>query len=135
MYIDHIIVQVWKIVHESRRMEKKAQALVREYYPTRDLGQRLQNFLEEARGQYELITSFYEANSDVLNFWCLEFLMYQTFDVLNFKYTKLLMYRPFNVLNFGWSNFWCMELYFWINEISLFKDCLERMHFHTFTLK
>ena len=42
--------------------------MVREYYPTGDLGQRLQNFLEEVNGQYEQITSFYEANFDVLNF-------------------------------------------------------------------
>ena len=44
------------------------QALIREYYPQGNLGQRLQDFLEEARGQYEQITYIYEANSDVLNF-------------------------------------------------------------------
>ena len=68
MYIDHIAIQVRKIVHESRRISQKAQALVKEYYPIGDMGQRLQNFLEEARGQYEQITSFYEENSDVLNY-------------------------------------------------------------------
>ena len=41
MYIDHIIVQVRKIVHESRRMSEKTQALIREYYHQRNLGQRL----------------------------------------------------------------------------------------------
>ena len=49
-------------------MSKKTQALIREYYPQGNLGQRLQNFLEEIRGQYEQIVRFYEANSDVLNF-------------------------------------------------------------------
>ena len=49
-------------------MAKKAQALVKEYYPTGTLGQCLQDFLEEARGQYEQIMCFYEANLDVLNF-------------------------------------------------------------------
>ena len=68
MYIDHITVQVKKIVHESRRMSKKVQSPIKEYYPKGPLGQCLQHFLEEARGQYEQITRFYEANSDVLNF-------------------------------------------------------------------
>ena len=68
MYIDHITIQVKKIVHESWRMSEKTQALIREYYPQGNLGQRLQNFLEEVQGQYEQIVCFYEANSDVLNF-------------------------------------------------------------------
>ena len=68
MYIDHITVQVWKIVHESWKMSEKTQTLIREYYPQGNLGQHFQDFLEEARGQYEQITYFYEANSDVLNF-------------------------------------------------------------------
>ena len=50
MYINHINIQVKKIVHESRRMSEKTQALIKEYYPQGDLGQRLQNFLEEVRG-------------------------------------------------------------------------------------
>ena len=33
MYIDHITIQVRKIVHESRKMSEKTQALIREYYP------------------------------------------------------------------------------------------------------
>ena len=50
MYIDHIIIQVKKIVHESRKMSGKVQALIEEYYPRSSLGQRLQDFLEEVRG-------------------------------------------------------------------------------------
>ena len=50
MYIEHITIQVWKIVHESQRMSEKTQALIKEYYPQWDLGQRFQDFLEEARG-------------------------------------------------------------------------------------
>ena len=68
MYIDYITIQVRKIVLESRKMSEKTQALIREYYPQGNLGQCLQNFLKEARGQYEQITRFYEANSDMLNF-------------------------------------------------------------------
>ena len=68
MYIYHITIQVKKIVHESRRMSEKTQALIEEYYPRGSLGQRLQSFLEEVRGQYEQTVCFYEANSDVLNF-------------------------------------------------------------------
>ena len=68
MYIDHITIQVEKIVHESRRMSEKVQALIEEYYLRGSLGQRLQDFLEEVQGQYEQITCFYEANLDILNF-------------------------------------------------------------------
>ena len=41
MYIDHITIRVKKIVHEFQRMSEKTQALIREYYPEGDLGQRL----------------------------------------------------------------------------------------------
>ena len=41
MYIDNITIQVKKIVHESRRMSKKVQILIEEYYPNGNLGQRL----------------------------------------------------------------------------------------------
>ena len=53
MYIDHITIQVWKIIHESRRMSEKTQALIKEYYPQGSLRQRFQDFLEEVKGQYE----------------------------------------------------------------------------------
>ena len=39
MYIEHITVQVKKIVHESRRMLERVQALIEEYYPKGPLGQ------------------------------------------------------------------------------------------------
>ena len=68
MYIDHITIQLKKIIHESRRMSEKVQTLIEEYYPKSSLGQRLQDFLEEVWGQYEQITHLYEANSDVLSF-------------------------------------------------------------------
>ena len=68
MYIDHVTVQVKKIVHESRRMSERVQLLIEEYYPKGPLGQRLQDFLKKARGQYKQITCFYEVNSDELNF-------------------------------------------------------------------
>ena len=50
MYINHITVQVKKIVYESRRMLERVQVLIEEYYPKGPLGQRLQDFLEKARG-------------------------------------------------------------------------------------
>ena len=69
MYIDHITGKCpKKIVHESRRMSKKVQTLIKEYYPKGNLGQHLQNSLEKAREQYEQITCFYQANSNILNF-------------------------------------------------------------------
>ena len=67
-YIDHITIQVKKIIHESRKMSEKTQALIEEYYPRGSLGQCLQDFLEEVQGQYEQVVCFYEANLDVLNF-------------------------------------------------------------------
>ena len=33
MYIEHITIQVKKIVHESRKMSEKVQTLIEEYYP------------------------------------------------------------------------------------------------------
>ena len=33
MYIDHITIQIKKIVHESQRMSEKTQALIKKYYP------------------------------------------------------------------------------------------------------
>ena len=68
MYIEHITVQVKKIVHESQRMSERVQALIREYYPKGHLEQHMQDFFEKAREQYEQITHFYKANSNVLNF-------------------------------------------------------------------
>ena len=68
MYIDHITIQVKKIIHESRKMLEKVQTLIEEYYHKGNMGQCLQDFLEEAKGQYEQITRLYEANSDMLNF-------------------------------------------------------------------
>ena len=53
MYIEHITVHVKKIVHESRKMSERVQALIKKYYPKGPLGQCLQDFLEKARGQYE----------------------------------------------------------------------------------
>ena len=58
MYNDHITVQVKKIVHGSRMMSERVQVLTEKYYPKGPLRQRLQDFLEKARGQYEQITSF-----------------------------------------------------------------------------
>ena len=49
-------------------MLEKVQTLIEEYYPNGNLGQCLQDFLKKARGQYEQITHFYEANADILNF-------------------------------------------------------------------
>ena len=41
MYIDRITIQVKKIVHKSRKMSEKTEALIKEYYPRGSLGQRL----------------------------------------------------------------------------------------------
>ena len=49
MYIDHITIQVKKIVHKSQRMLERVQVLIEEYYPKGPLGQHLQDFLEEAK--------------------------------------------------------------------------------------
>ena len=38
MYIDHITIQLKKIIHESRRMSEKVQTLIEEYYPEGSLG-------------------------------------------------------------------------------------------------
>ena len=48
-------------------MSERVQALIEEYYPKGLFEQRLQDFLEEARGQYEQVMCFYEAHTDMLN--------------------------------------------------------------------
>ena len=52
LYIEHLTIQVKKIVHESRRMAKKTEALLKRFMPTKHLRQQLLDFLKEARGQY-----------------------------------------------------------------------------------
>ena len=58
MYIDHITFQVKKIVHESQRMSKKVQTLIKEYYPKDNLGQHLQDYLKEAKGSTSKLHAF-----------------------------------------------------------------------------
>ena len=67
LYIEHLTTQVKKIVHESRRMAKKTEALLKRFMPTAHLKQQLLDFLEKARGQYNQIMCFYEKNSNMLN--------------------------------------------------------------------
>ena len=47
-------------------MLEKAEALYREVIPTGKNGQRLVNFLEEARNQYEQVKAFYGYNGNML---------------------------------------------------------------------
>ena len=67
LYIEHLTTQVRKIVHESRRMAEKTEALLKKFMPIGHFEQQLLDFLEEARGQYNQIMCFYEKNSDMLS--------------------------------------------------------------------
>ena len=59
LYIRHTTNQIYKAVHKAHDMLKKAEALYQEVVPTRKNGQRLVNFLEEARNHYEQVKAFY----------------------------------------------------------------------------
>ena len=48
-------------------MLEKVEALYQEVIPTRKNGQRLVNFLEEAKDHYEQVKIFYEYNCNMLN--------------------------------------------------------------------
>ena len=53
LYIRHTTKQIYKVVHKAYDMLEKAEALYQEVVPTEKNGQRLVNFLEEARSHYE----------------------------------------------------------------------------------
>ena len=53
LYIRHTTQQIYKAVRKAHDMLEKAESLYREVIPTGKNGQRLVNFLEEARNHYE----------------------------------------------------------------------------------
>ena len=67
LYIRHTTKQICKAVHKAHDMLEKAKALYREIIPTGKNGQRLVNFLEEARNHYEQVKAFYGYNCNMLN--------------------------------------------------------------------
>ena len=67
LYIRHTTQQIYKMVRKARDMLEKAEALYREVIPTGKNGQRLVNFLEEARNHYEQVKTFYGYNCNMLN--------------------------------------------------------------------
>ena len=67
LYIRHTTQQIYKAIHKAHDMLEKAKALYREVIPTGKNGQRLVNFLEEARNHYEQVKTFYRYNCNMLN--------------------------------------------------------------------
>ena len=67
LYIRHTTRQIYKAVRKAHDMLKKAEALYQEVIPTGKNGQRLVNFLEEARNHYEQVKAFYGYNCNMLN--------------------------------------------------------------------
>ena len=53
LYIRHTTKQIYKAIHKAHDMFEKAEALYQEVIPTGKNGQRLVNFLEEAKDHYE----------------------------------------------------------------------------------
>ena len=53
LYIRHVTQQIYKAVRKAHDMLEKAEVLYREVIPTGKNGQRLVNFLEEAKNHYE----------------------------------------------------------------------------------
>ena len=56
-----------KTAHKAHDMLEKAKALYREVIPIGKNGQRLVNFLEEAKNHYEQVKTFYGYNCNMLN--------------------------------------------------------------------
>ena len=67
LYIWHTTKQIYKAVHKAYDMCEKVEALYREVVPIGKNGQRLMNFLEEARNHYEQVKAFYGYNCNMLN--------------------------------------------------------------------
>ena len=67
LYIRHTTQQIYKAVHKAHDMLEKAEALYREVVLIGKNGQRLVNFLEEARNNYEQVNAFYGYNCNMLN--------------------------------------------------------------------
>ena len=67
LYIRHTTRQIYKAVRKAHDMLEKAEALYQEVTPTGKNGQRLVNFLEEARNHYEQVKAFYGYNCNMLN--------------------------------------------------------------------
>ena len=67
LYIRHTTQQIYKAVRKAHDMLKKAEALYQEVVPTGRNGQRLVNFLVEARNHYEQVKAFYGYNCNMLN--------------------------------------------------------------------
>ena len=67
LYIQHTTRQIYKAVRKAHDMLEKVEALYQEVIPTGKNGQRLVNFLEEARNHYEQVKAFYGYNCNMLN--------------------------------------------------------------------
>ena len=67
LYIRHTTQQIYKVVRKAHDMLEKVEALYREVVLTGKNGQRLVNFLEEARNHYEQVKAFYGYNYNMLN--------------------------------------------------------------------
>ena len=62
LYIQHTLKQIYKAIHKAHDMFEKTEALYQEVVPTGENGQRLVNFLEEAKDHYEQVKMFYGYN-------------------------------------------------------------------------
>ena len=67
LYIQHTIKQIYKAIHKAHDMFEKVEALYQEVIFTGKNGQRLVNFLEEAKDHYEQVKVFYGYNRNMMN--------------------------------------------------------------------
>ena len=66
-YIEHLTTQIHKGICKAKEMVKEAEALRQVVAPVGEHGQRLLNFIEEAKAQYEQIKQFYGYNARMIN--------------------------------------------------------------------
>ena len=67
LYIRHTTKQIHKAVRKAHDMLEKAEVLYRVVIPIGKNGQRLVNFLKEAKNHYEQVKAFYGYNCNMLN--------------------------------------------------------------------
>ena len=68
LYIKHETKQLFKAIDKAHEMWDNAEALRREFIPTRRNGQQLLSFIEEAKDHYKQVKAFYGYNCNMLNF-------------------------------------------------------------------
>ena len=67
LYINQLTKETHKVIFASWKMVKKVEALLQNFFPIGQDGQKMVNFLEEAKDQYEQLKNFFGCNPCMIN--------------------------------------------------------------------